>query len=156
MEENRVLLSDAQVPEPRVGVCDISSMVSAVLQGDFSTRFFTNIEGDGIELARKLTAVQGEPTYHDESAVGRRFPVKYWYLHRAEAVSEDGEVTAFPRLVLLAPSMESLAVSSRGVLRGLEMLIRACGVGPYDPPIEVEIREGRTAKKRRIYNLFVV
>lgn len=112
-----------------------------------------NFPGSGRELWRLKALAQTT----DEGAadiVGQVVAIKYWYLQEIQVLDlQTGEYRNTIRTVLVRPDMTAVAFASIGVLRAMASLVQACGPGPYDPPLEVRIKQIETRAGRRMYTI---
>ena len=104
-----------------------------------------NFEGSETDKWRMITLAENDSVPGSEYAGGPVFMLKYWYLHRIKLVdAKTGEVTEPIRTVLLDNDGLKLHFVSDGIAKSMAKIIQVFGVGPYTPPIPLEIMEIRT------------
>ena len=86
--------------------------------------------------------------------IGEKIRIKYYYLHRVELADQHtGEIISTIRTVLISPDRIAVAFISEGIAKSLYSTITHLGKGPYDPPLEVSVRQISTGSGRRYYLL---
>lgn len=99
---------------------------------------------------------QGE-TLDSDDMVGKEFPVKEWLIHPVELTDDHtGEVYTTSRLVLSDGQGHNLASCSSGVINSWSIVTNLIGNGPYDPPVVISLREGKSRKGLKFRTLVVL
>lgn len=113
-----------------------------------------NFDGDPRKRVRLLTQATGPKDLTSEELETRVFQMRYWAVHTVEMVDrKSGEVTKNLRVVLISPTGEVVAFVSQGVVQSLGFFVSELGPGPYDPPLPVRVKAGRTAANMRVLSL---
>lgn len=151
-----------EVQEKALKVVDGSEM--SVDQYYFGTNLeqrqrntFTTIDTstpEGKALAFKCMSAADTPNEQLRSNV---FEVQNIFIHEVNLEDENtGEKMKMPRTVLVNPKGETTAFVSQGVLTSLENLAMLFGMPPWKPALKVRVKETRTRKNFRVYNLELV
>ena len=77
-----------------------------------------------------------------ENEVNVPFQIANYVLHPAEMVNRtDGELVELERLVMITDKGETISTASASIVRGLKMLVALFGNAPFNPPINVIIKQ---------------
>lgn len=113
-------------------------------------------EGLRERLAYISQLSQGEALDSDDM-IGREFAVKEWLIHPVELTDDhSGEVYTTSRIVLSDGEGHYLASCSSGVIGSWSIVTSLIGNGPYDPPVVVSLREGKSRKGLKFRTLVVL
>lgn len=107
-----------------------------------------NFHGSKTEIWRALT--MGENMAQPLSAMVGQGPIEVvnWYLHRVRIEQADGgEIIEPVRTVLYTADGKILAAVSEGIVKAVATIIKTFGLGPYNPPIKVEVMAIKTSSK---------
>jgi hypothetical protein len=127
--------------------------VKCLLTGDFTVPI-NNFDGDTKNKWRLTAIVTSSGAKSATDVLGKPFGIKYWYAHRIEIEAEkDGELIPATRIVFILDDESIVAFVSDGIAKGLATLVQYNGIGPYSPAVMVEVKQGETRNRRRIYNL---
>lgn len=116
-------------------------------------REWHNFTGQPRDIWRLKALAQSEAQSGLDVA-GETIPLKWWYLQEVQVYDqESGEYQSSVRTVLMRPDCSCIAFVSGGMVKAMQSLVEAIGIGPYDPPIGVLVQEIVTRNKRRMYTL---
>lgn len=153
-EEN----TDLVTPPPPAASTAIAKRDAANLQtlpqiGGAAGLEWHNFTGDRMTVWR-LKALAQSGADKGGSVAGEVVPVKWWYVQQVQIFDDATResIDAF-RCVLMRPDTTSIAFVSTGVLRSLQSMVEAIGPGPYDPAINVVIKQDETRRGRRVYSI---
>lgn len=108
------------------------------------------------QLAMISQMTQGESEAGD-AIVGARLCVTNWLVHPIELVDEhSGEVVTHIRLILSDAENKRISTLSPSVLGAWQLVIVALGKGPFEPGINIEIREGKSRRGMKFRTLVVL
>lgn len=110
------------------------------------------------EKGNKKTMLKAlsQADYNFESFPPGGFEVENLLIHEVELESEDGELIKQMRIVLISPSGETCSFCSNGVVKGIKNLMFVYGVPPWNPAVKVRVKQVKTRKGFRTYNIEVV
>lgn len=103
-----------------------------------------NFAGDAETQFRLNHIAVGPPTASGREMIGEVIPVQYYYIHQVESVDNRGEVSRWPRVVLITPDLKSYAFGSWGVFDAVRIMIRHFGRAPWAPPRNVKVKQVTT------------
>lgn len=130
----------------------LPAVIESVL-GELDGPSMNNFDGDQMNRWRLRSAACGPDCIGFDPESNTVMAIKYFYAHRIRMVSDRGEITEPVRCVLMDGNGDNRAFVSDGVAKDLADLIRMFGLGPYDPPIRVKVRQIKTRKGFRMYTL---
>lgn len=126
----------------------------AALLGQSGPQQVHNIKGDKLHVWRMLTLGENKAEPLTSIVNGDPIEVTNWYLKKVEIEdAATGEIQEPIRTVLYTADGKIYACTSVGIAKSMAGIIEVFGVGPYNPPIKVEVMEVTTAKKRKMLTL---
>jgi len=153
------LKAEAEAME-NVGLPAISTQQRQLLSdvlGELSGPTLHNFTGDRREVWKLTAKATGPDVIVSDEATLVPIDIRHFLVHTVRIAKETpGEFVDAIRTVLIQPDGKQYAVVSDGVARDLAGLIHTFGMGPYDPPIEVQITPVRTRKGFKTYRLMPV
>jgi hypothetical protein len=115
---------------------------------------YHNFTGTPIEQWRLTALATGPGALSADDVKGKPVGVKYYYTHRVTVESQrDGELIDVWRVVLIDADNTVVSCVSDYVAQGLQQMISAMGVGPYDPPLVVNLLTTKTKRGRNMLSL---
>ena len=113
-----------------------------------------NFGRENPDFATLLFAVEEPGTKDKEDHLAAPFEVQYWAAKKTELVSQaTQEMTSSVRLVLISPTMETLAFNSTGAVESWDLVRAIHGDGPYSPPLKVLVHPVKTRTGRTLLRL---
>lgn len=104
-----------------------------------------NFEGSPAQVWRMVTLGENKSTPGNDLVGKGKVSVTNWYLHRIRLEdAKTGEISEPVRTVLYTKDGGIYHFVSDGIVKAMAGLIKTFGIGPYDPPIDVEVLEIRT------------
>lgn len=80
-----------------------------------------------------------------------------WAVHRAQKVDpESGELTVWPRTVLVLTNGTMVSAGSLAVARTVLLAAQGRGRGPFRPPLKLRVTQGKGSDGKRPYNVRIV
>lgn len=100
-----------------------------------------------------LLAALGEGDVDVATMNGSPFPTSHYLVTPGESVDpETGEVSNYPRLVLISPEGKTLVTTSIVVPHRLAAVLDLWGPGPWEPPLPLLVMERRNRRTGRTYH----
>lgn len=97
------------------------------------------------EAAKKVYNAMNNPEHRIADYINKKIKVTDYLIEIAEIANEEtGEVSTVPRVVLLDDKGASYQAVSVGMANALRNLCIACGNAPWNPAIELEIKQQPT------------
>lgn len=135
----------------RVEMFDIELMG---VEGYEGPELICNFDPKSREGMERIFYSQMKGTTEVGSPASESFPVSWWILERhTRFKDEEGNTQIGVTLTLIDPEKHTLVMTSHVLLRFWKMILKMCGVGPYDPPQKVRIIVQKSGKGRRIFVL---
>jgi hypothetical protein len=118
-----------------------------------SSAWPTNLDLDTWEGNAALLAALGEGDVQVADLHGEPFPTRHYIVTPGERIDPDtGEVSNFPRLVLIGPDGKTLVTTSAVVPHRMVAVLERWGPGPWDPPLPLVVIERRARRTGRTYH----
>lgn len=134
----------------RVG---LPAIVESVL-GSIGAKAFHNFKGSALEVWQKTALACGPDVIPGNTHLDKVIALCEFYVHQVQVAGDTpGEYIDGVRVVLIDDDNTAYAFVSDGIARDLSVIIAAFGMGPYDPPIGVKIKQGNTRKGRRFFSI---
>jgi hypothetical protein len=113
----------------------------------------TNLDLNSWEGNSMLLAALGEGDVQVADLHGAPFPTRWYLVTPGERIDpETGEVSNFPRLVLISPEGKTLVTTSTVVPHRMAAVLERWGPGPWDPPLPLVVIERRARRTGRTYH----
>ncbi len=117
-------------------------------------KFFSNINRSERSGAVLLMRCSEEPTFRAEDVLSRDLLVTHYLVHTVDLENvETGEITTCPRTVLVLEDGGTVAFVSDGVLDSLQFLLGIVGLGPWNPPLTLQVKQARTRRGWKVTRL---
>lgn len=117
-------------------------------------KVYTSLNIETLEGKVAALKAMSQPDVANEELQGKVFYLQDIFIHTVELENEEtGEKQECRRAVLISPEGLTTAFVSEGIVRGLQNLMALFGNAPWDPALPVEIKQIKTARGRRTYNL---
>lgn len=133
------------------------TVLPAVMQqvlGDLAAQPFHNFDGDKMNKWRLASIATGPDVLKSSDIINKTFKLRYFYAHKVEIMSDQGgELFDAVRCVLIDDQDQAVGFVSDGLAKDLAMIVGMFGLGPYNPPIPVEVVQIQTRKGFRTYQL---
>lgn len=131
----------------------LTTLESLQSAGPSGGREWHNFTGTPRDIWRLKSLAQGASESGIDVA-GKTIPLKYWYLQEVQIYDrESNEYRASVRTVLMRPDLTCVSFVSVGMVKAIQSMCEAIGLGPYDPPIDVMIDQQRTRSGNNVYTL---
>lgn len=119
--------------------------------------YWSSLDMTNLEDKRLLMKAVGRSTHEIEKLAGAPFTTRHVFVHQVEIENEaTGELVQTARTVLISPNGETLAFCSAGILRWIGWVADVWGRPPWSPPLGLAVRQVRTRKGFRTYEIDVV
>jgi hypothetical protein len=113
----------------------------------------TNLDLTTEDGRRALLAALGEGDVQVADLHGDPFPTSHYLVTPGESVDpETGEVSNYPRLVLISPEGKTLVTTSTVVPHRMAAVLDLWGPGPWEPPLPLVVIERRARRTGRTYH----
>ncbi len=112
-----------------------------------------NFQGDAMAVWELVSFAKGASCRDGSSLIDQTLPLKWWMVHEVVVNNPDKGPVKAVRTVLMDPSMNAYGFVSNGIYDSLRDLIEAAGPGPYDPAVNVAIRQRQKQSGRKVYTL---
>lgn len=112
----------------------------------------SNIPMDTIKGKELIVALEaGHFDWTVDDWPNKTFSLSMFHMQWVHDVNgRDGELTSFVRTCCVMPDGKVLKFGSGGVADSMRSIIRTFGFGPYDPPLNLEIRKMKARNGYRI------
>lgn len=131
----------------------LPAVVESVL-GSLGCKAFHNFEGSQLEIWRQVAIATGPDVIKPDAILGKEFKLQSFYCHQVQIMqAADGEFVDAIRCVLIAPDGTACGFASNGIASDLARIISAFGMGPYEPPLSIVIKQFRTRRGMNCYSI---
>jgi len=143
----------ATQPAPLPGQTMLPAVVESVL-GNLKAQAFHNFTGTQLQVWQKISKATGPDIMPADKKIGQEIKLTNFYCHTVMIAGPTaGEYVDAIRVVLFDADGEAYSYASDGVARDLAAIIGAFGMGPYNPPISVTVKQFNTRLGRRAYSI---
>jgi hypothetical protein len=145
-----------EIANPSAPVREIARSVVAGLEDPFSgpPPYLTNLDDSKPDHQDLIARAMNGRCLAADDVINLPMDLVAAICHPAESVDEEtGEVSTWPRTVLVLADGTLVAFGSRGIVKALQMLTRFHGRGPWYPPVKVVLRQQKVAENKRWYYL---
>jgi len=143
----------AAQPAPLPGETMLPAVVESVL-GNLESRAFHNFVGDELQVWQQVSKATGPDTIPADKVLGEKIRLVHFYCHQVMIAGPSaGEYVDAIRVVLIDADKQGYSFASNGVASDLARIIGAFGMGPYNPPIEICVKQFRTRMGRNAYSI---
>ena len=101
----------------------------------------TNYEGEATEKWKFSASCRGEGCLAGGNQINKPFRLKYFFAHQAQYRQDDESFREGIRVVLVNDEGEKWAFGSNGIWESLQVLIHHNGLGPYEPPLDIQVTQ---------------
>jgi hypothetical protein len=115
-----------------------------------------NFDGDAANQFRLNAIAIGPTAASGREMVGQTIAVKYFYIHQVESVDARGEISRWPRCVLITAEGLAYSFGSWGVFDMLKLMIRHFGRTAWNPPRVVKVKQVTTRSGNTMLTLDMV
>lgn len=133
------------------------TMLPAVVEhvlGDLGSQSFHNFVGDQLQVWQQVSKATGPDTIPADEILGKEIRLVNFYCHKVMiAGPSPGEYVDAVRIVLIDNDKQGYSFASNGVAQDLARIIGAFGMGPYNPPISICVKQFRTRMGRNAYSI---
>lgn len=113
-----------------------------------------NFVGEPVHIWRMITLGENKSEPGADLPAGTKIGIVNWYLHRIRIEDQaTGEVAEPVRTVLYTDEGKIYHFVSEGIVKAVANIIRGFGLGPYNPPVQVEVLPIKTNSKRTMLTL---
>ncbi len=115
--------------------------LSTLLTGDKRT-MICNYDGTPEQLAGFMSYCQSSSVKTSAAFINEEIAIRWFFIHSVRINGEtDGEIIDTFRTVIVDGDRNAIAFVSEGILASIEQLVAAYGMGPFDPPLKVVLRQ---------------
>lgn len=112
-----------------------------------------NFVGTPQEIWERLSFSKGASCRDGSEMIDQTFPLSYWMVHEVHPKRDNGETVKAIRTVLMDQRGTAYGFTSNGVYDSLRDLVQSMGPGPYDPPVNITVRQRERPGGRRVYTI---
>lgn len=125
--------------------------------GTAETSFFTSLPNETEDDKAKLFNVMNNPDARISAMVGKVILLTHFFMETVNLKNDEtGEMGKAPRVVLVDKDGQSFQAVSTGIFNALKKIVGMYGMGPWSPPIPVEIAQIDRGTKNRIFTLKIM
>lgn len=122
--------------------------------GTIGTRTMHNFGTDKMQVWKRSAMAESGKMKKMQDMKDKTFKLCYFYVQQVQIVDErTGEISEPCRVVLMDDQFDGVAFVSDGIAKSLAKIIQTFGMGPYHPPLNIEIEEIQTRRGHRLYNI---
>lgn len=107
-----------------------------------------SIKPDGNrETAAKIYAAMNNPEHRLADFINKKLNITDYLIEVAEIANEEtGEISIVPRVVLIAEDGKSYQATSYGIANSVRNLVQAVGNAPWQPALQLEVKQRPTKR----------
>ena len=161
VEDNEVLETVPETALAVVGANTREALAQVFEDANLNLPMYTSLDPHVKEERILLGKAMNQADMRAAQFMDKPFPVANVLIHLVPLPVEDkdgeltGEVNMQPRTVLIGAKGETAQFVSQGLARSLRNIFALWGQPPWNPPLNLKLRQIET-KKGRTYNLEVV
>lgn len=152
-ERQRLSVMTRGVDQDIAGQTLLPAVVEGVL-GSLGGKSFHSFKGSTLDVWKQISIATGPDVVPASEKLDNPFDLVHYYCHQIKVAGPTpGEYKDAIRCVLIDKDGAAFAFSSDGVALDLGRLIATFGLGPYDPPIKIRVKQFQTRMGRRAYTI---
>lgn len=112
-----------------------------------------NFVGTPQEIWELVSFAKGASCRDGADMIDQTLPLKHWMVHEVQVRKSDTVTAKAIRTVLMDATGAAYGFVSNGVYDSLRDMVQSLGPGPYDPAINITVRQRERAGGRRVYTI---